>query len=166
MPRLRSGRRILVLMFVLVLAGLATAACGSDDGAGSSTTEIPKVFSTERILSLDDLKAIGFKKSKTYDVEGLTKADAAYYGFWDPDPYKRKEYEVRFYASHQDAVEFGVAFADERVGENAKLKKDTAAWPEGLKEARSCGGEFGGIASHSIQACTNPSTTPTTSTAT
>ena len=78
------------------------------------------------------------QKSKTFDVEGLTAATSAYYGFWGLDPYDRKEFEARFDKSHADAVEFGTAFADERTGPDAIIKSGETSWEEGAKEARSC----------------------------
>ena len=61
-----------------------------------------------------------------------------FYGFWGLDPYDRKEFEARFYLTHSDAVEFGTSFAEERIGQDAKLKIDEATWKQGLKEARAC----------------------------
>ena len=100
-----------------------------------------------------DLQAIGFKKSKEYDVEGLTGADSAYFGFWGLDPYDRKDYELRFFPTHSDAVELGTALADERIGENARLDEDTANWPVGLRDARRC---TGGKAYSGPQNCKTP----------
>ncbi len=127
---------------------LVTLACGTsgDDasvsagaaGASSIFNEAPQIFDNGRILTLEDLAAIGFKKSKTFDVEGLPSATDAYYGFWGLDPYDRKEFEARFYPTHEDAVAFGTAPADERTGRDAILKADQATWDGGLKEARAC----------------------------
>ena len=129
-------------------------ACGSDDAASG---EIPRISDPGVNLSIDDLTAFGFKKSKTYDVEGLIGAESAYYGFWADDPYARKDYEVRFFASHADAVELGTAQADERSGENADLDEETTSWPVGMKDMRQCGGDLGaGPVSHGIQNCKQP----------
>ena len=147
-------KRLLLFTLTVAVGSLIAAACGTDDGPGSSSSGIQQISDISETFTLDDLTAIGFKKSKTYDLEGLTGADAAYFGFWDPDIYDRKDYEVRFYPSHTDAVNVGTALADERLVPE-KLKEDVSSWPQGLKDARQCGGdEASGPASHGIQACT------------
>jgi len=142
---------------VIALAFVAlgtTIACGSDD---SDEAAIPRIYDPGKKLTIEDLQAVGFKKSKTYDVEGLVGADNAYYGFWGPDPYDRKDYEVRFFASHSDAIEQGTAQADERSGEDAILDKELMSWPEGVKDARECKGDKGsGPVSHGVQSCKSP----------
>ena len=149
---MRIRKRLLLATLTIAVAGMIAAACGTDDGAGSSG--IQPISDISQTFTLDDLTAFGFKKSKTYDLEGLTGAVAVYYGFWDTDPYDRKDYEVRFYPSHEDAVNIGTALADERLVP-AKLKDDTSSWPQGLKDARLCGGdEASGPVSHGIQSCT------------
>ena len=114
---------------------VATACVSSPD----STNEIvAKITPSETIFSLESLTDVGFKKGKTFDVEGLTGAITAYLGYWGLDPYDRKDYEARFYPSHADAVEFGTIFADERTGPDAVIKTGETMWEEGAKEARSC----------------------------
>jgi len=121
---------------------------------------IEKITPVDTIFTYDTLTPVGFKKAKKFKVEGLTKANSAYYGFFKEDP--EVDYEVRFYDSHQDAVEFGTSFAEERTGEDAVLKKDKATWKEGVKEARSCAGnphgsnvgaKGGQLVAHDIQSC-------------
>ena len=97
-----------------------------------------RVMQADGFYTLDDFEAAGFKRGKTFDVNGLTAATEAFYGFWGLDPYDRKEYEVRFYGSHEDALVHGLVFAEERIGRDAKLKIDEATWKQGLKEARAC----------------------------
>ena len=152
MFKISIRKRLLLVTLFIVGAGLIAAACGTDDGAGSSG--IQPISAISQTFTLDDLTAFGFKKSKSYDLEVLTGADAAYFGFWGTDPYDRKDFEVRFYPSHADAVNIGTVLADERLMPE-KLKTETSSWPEGLKDARLCSGdEASGPASHGIQACT------------
>ena len=158
-PIVRRG--LFSLLFVAVLVSLAAVACGSDSaGEGEEATTanpdgtsalLTKVLDTGQVFTFDDLLAAGFKKGKTYNVEGLEKATAAYYGFYGLDPYNRQEYEVRFYESHADAVEFGVPMADEVTGEGAMLRDDNVTWHEGLKDRRQCLGL--GTGSHHIHSC-------------
>ena len=126
--------------FFAIAVGLMSTAIGCGTESDSAAADDPQ----SRIVQIDgtydfvDFLAVGFKKGKTFDIEGLTGATDAFYGFWGLDPYDRKEFEVRFYLTHSDAVEFGTFFADERVGQGAKLKIDEATWKQGLKEARAC----------------------------
>jgi len=146
---LSNRRRLPTLLFVVLLVCLAGVACGSEGGAesgvtdtfgGQVDTEFQKVIDSDRIFTVDDLLAAGFKKGKTYNVEGLEKATAVIYGFYGLDPYKRQEYEIRFYESHSDAVQYGMPMADETTGEDAQLKAEDATWDEGLRERRECQG--------------------------
>ena len=115
----------------------------------------------------ENLKALGIKKGKKYKVEGLTKANAAIFAFYKkPGEKEAIEYEIRFYDNHNDAVDAGVPMAKERVGPNAKLKKEYATWDEGLKDARQCGGAGGGMSAggsqaggagdHAVGSCSSP----------
>lgn len=80
---------------------------------------------------------------KGYDVEDLTGANSAYFGFWGLDPYNRQDYELRFFSPHSDAVKLGTALADERIGDSASLDEETTTWPVGIKDARRCTGSKG-----------------------
>ena len=91
---------------------------------------------TDRIFTFDDLGRIGFKKTTEFDVSDLPEAITALFGFWRPDGLGAKEYEIRFYASHQDAVEHGTFYAEDATGLDANLDEETAAWKEGLKKRR------------------------------
>ena len=90
-------------------------------------------YTTENFEALSD-----FKLSKGYDVEGLTGADAAIYGFFGPDPYNRSEFEARLYPDHETALTLGVDFANEATGPYAEITSATQRWDEGLNQRRSC----------------------------
>lgn len=165
MPRLHaaSGRYAVALAILVLASVLLAAACGgggsgAEEGATDEAAfQYQKIAPIERTLSLDDLLATGFKKSKTYNVEELPEAKSAYYGFFGLDPYNRSDYEARFYETHEDAIEHGTWWAEQRVGKDAPLSEDEAPWKEGNKDARSCKGDLAsGPASHGIQACTSP----------
>ena len=111
-------------------------ACGGSDGAAAKGESFQKVTPSEQLFTIDDFRASGFKVAKEYDVEGLTFATGAWFGFWRPAGSDAKEYEIRFYASHEDAVQFGTAFADEATGEDAVLDEDDATWKEGIRDRR------------------------------
>ncbi len=135
-------KRYFLVVSVLVIA--IAAACGTDDG-GSPAAE--SKVTNAGVFTLADLESVGFKKGKTFDVEGLDRADAAYYGFWGHDPYNRQEFEARFYPSHAEAVEFGSQPAQNRVGRDARLTTGVGLWEEGMKEARQCTRAAGGDSS-------------------
>lgn len=136
--RLRGSKIGLIVLTVGFLLAVSVSSCGSDDTDAAAL--IPRISDPGTILELADLQAVGFKKSKQYNVEGLTGASSAYFGFWGLDPYDRKDYEVRFFPSHFDAVELGTALASERIGEDSLLEEDNSNWPVGLKDARRCTG--------------------------
>ena len=155
-------RGFLCLLFFVVLASLVAVACGSENGGEGAPAEssgspdtagplVPKVLDPGQVFTFDDLLAAGFKKGREYNVEGLEAATAAYYGFYGLDPYNRQEYEVRFYESHADAIEFGMPMADEVTGEGAMLRDDNVTWNEGLKDRRQCLGL--GTHSHHVHSC-------------
>ena len=161
MPKLSWSCRVAAMaMAVLVLA--AMSGCGSEGGTESGASaaeeavgsELQKIRPGSQVYAFENLTSFGFKKARTYDVEGLPEAVSAYYGFWGLDPYKRADYEVRFYASHEDAIEYGTAFAEERIGRDAKLTAETATWTEGVKDARECV-NIGGTMSHG-DSCLEP----------
>jgi hypothetical protein len=114
-------------------------ACGNSGGNQTELTVndgIENIIPSETILTQDNLKDAGFKIAKKYNVEGLTAANAAVFGFWRPDGSDAKEYEIRFYPSHEIAVQTGTYFADEVTGDNAILDKDESVWKEGIKDRR------------------------------
>ena len=82
------------------------------------------------------LDEIGFKKSRSYDLEGLPGASDAIFGFWRIASGDPIDYEVRFYSNHADAVELGTALAEEGSGPDAVLDDDDATYKEGVKDRR------------------------------
>jgi len=154
--------KIIKFIFISVFTFLIIS-CGDS----SSEVEFVQIFSDSNIHSEEDLKNLGIKKGKKYKVEGLNKANAAIFAFYKkPGEKEAIEYEIRFYDNHNDAVDAGVPMAKERVGPNAKLKKEYATWDEGLKDARQCGGAGGGMSAggsqaggagdHAVGSCSSP----------
>ena len=119
----------------LLLALVAPAACGGEADAETPTEpSVQQPAVSDRVYTIEDLFAVGFKKNKQYDVEGLPAGVDAWSGFWGLDPFDRSDYEVRFYASHEDAVEYGTPLAEEVAGEDAALHKDNPTWKAGAKD--------------------------------
>ena len=102
------------------------------------------VSSSDKIFTFQDLEKIGFKKNKEYNVSELEGATGAWFGFWGEDEYSRKDYEIRFYSSHQDAVSLGETLAKEVTGKDAVIAKSEATWKEGVKDRRTIGGPGSG----------------------
>ena len=147
----------------LSLISILLISCG--DSSVENTFE--QIFSDGNIQNEEDLKLLGIKKGKKYKVEGLNKANAAIFAFYrKPGEKEAIEYEIRFYNNHEDAVNEGIPMAKERVGPEAKLKKEYATWDEGLKDARQCGGAGGGMSAggsqaggagdHAVGSCSSP----------
>ena len=131
---------LLFLSASVLIALLALAACGSETGSESSapgpSETFQKVTPSDRVFTIDDFSRIGFRQSLEFNVEGLTAAVAAHFGFWRPEGLDAKEFEIRFYPAHEDAVEYGTPFAEEATGPDAKLDEETATWKEGLRKRR------------------------------
>ena len=129
---------IIPLIFILIII----SGCSESD---ENANKIDKITDTEKIFTIDDLTKTGFKKNKTYKTDDLPGANSAYYGFTSKKDSNGKrvsvDYEVRFFDSHEDAKNIGVSLVEERVGKDAKLTKNDATWKEGVKEARTCGGD-------------------------
>ena len=71
---------------------------------------------TNRIFTYEDLKSIGYKKNRTYDVSELQGATGAWYGFWGEERSSNKDYEIRLYPTHEDAISLGESLAQEVTG--------------------------------------------------
>ena len=118
---------------------IALVSCGvADDvpAAEGQEESIENVIPSDQLFTVDDFSAVGFKVAKQYNVDGLTAATGAWFGFWRPEGSDAKEYELRFYASHEDAIQYGTSFADEATGDAAVLERDEATWKEGIKDRR------------------------------
>lgn len=121
-----------------ILALALLTACGSDDGGSSEAAPVgfQQVTDIETVFTPDDLKSVGFKQSRSYDVETLPGASAAIFGFWRIAAGDPIDYELRFYDSHSAAVEHGTALADEGSGADAIITEDEATYKEGVKDRR------------------------------
>lgn len=131
--QMTSRRRSLpILVSGLVLLLMTAGACG-----GTSEDDLfPQISDPGQTITVEMLQSTPFKQSKEYALEGLPGATYVGYGFLrvgGGDPYG---YEVRFYESHQQAVELGTALAIEGSGKNAILDADEANYKEGVTNRR------------------------------
>jgi len=120
---------ISILVFLIACSGL-----------GKSQSSLAIVTPSDRIYTFEDLKSVGFKKNREYDVSELTGAKEAWFGFWGIKKSESKDYEARFYSSHEDAINLGENLAKEASGNDAIIAKDDATWKEGSKDRRQVGG--------------------------
>ena len=120
-------------LFLLLV--LFTLSC--NQGEEVQKVQFEKIVNENIVFSIDDFKKIGFKINKQYDVTDLDSAEGAWYGFWKNTLNKPIDYEVRFYPSQQLAIEKGVSYVEEVIGEDAVLKKSSSLWKEGIQDRRS-----------------------------
>jgi hypothetical protein len=129
--------RLPLIFLITILSLLITlVGCGADTSDNSDEADLVKVTDFERLLTVDDIKNVGWKLGKTYDIEGLDGAEEAYVGFWTPPGLGSLNYEIRIYPSHQIAVEKGTPFAEDASGEDASLNSEDAMWDEGVRDRR------------------------------
>ena len=115
------------------------AACGGSSSGDSDTPDVEyqRVITTDKTFTIADVKALGYKAAKSYDVTELPDASGAYYGFWTPtEKTSPVDFEVRVYPTHDIAVTSGTALADEGSGDDAVLNSSKATWDEGLLDRR------------------------------
>ena len=81
---------------ILIIATifLVLVSCSSEK---SKDTSLEIVSDTGKTFTFDDLKSIGYKKNRTYDISELKGATGAWYGFWRETRSTSKDYEVRIY---------------------------------------------------------------------
>ncbi len=139
MPRFTKS--LPALYAVSLTVGLATllvavmsVACGSDTG-GATAEEMgdPRIRSIVATYSIDNLKTVGVKTNKEYDVEELPGADAAWRIIFN-----QLDYEVRFYPDHQTLLDEGIPYAEHVTGDDAVVIGDDVIWEEGAKDRRRC----------------------------
>lgn len=127
-------KTILITFSLILITGCSS---GNDD----APVGVGKIVTSDVIYSLDDFTGspVKFKKSKEYSVEQLTYAKQVFFGFRKFE--EPVDYEIRFFDSHDDALN-GETLVRERAGteEEIKLKKDEAVFTEGLKDVRECVG--------------------------
>ena len=70
----------------------------------------PLVFHADQTFTTDSFIAAGWKKSKEYDTATVPESTEIWYGFFD-----QKDIEIRFYQSHESALEHGVPLAQESL---------------------------------------------------
>ena len=133
-------KRILLATFTLTLGILI--ACGGQN----STSEDPsaKEGGTSSILlsdsnfTPDSFVQAGWKKSKQYDTATVPESTEIWYGFFN-----QKDIEIRFYETHEAAIELGIPAATSSIEGAVKRSK-------GGKLLDFSGGSFTGYADYLV----------------
>jgi hypothetical protein len=132
----------LTSLVILTLVSLAIVACGSEDAASDGSSDVaegaPAIFLADQTFTTDSFAAAGWKKSKEYDTATVPESNEIWYGFFN-----QKDIEIRFYSSHQDAIEFGVLAAEGSIEGAVKRSK-------GGRLLDFSGGSFTGYADYLI----------------
>ena len=99
-----SKHIIKVIIWAMLIFAIAT--CGSEgSSSGESSDEssaTDAIVLTDQFFSTDSFIAAGWKKSKEYDTATVPESTEIWYGF-----FQQKDIEIRFYASHEAAIEHG-----------------------------------------------------------
>ena len=126
-----SKLRLLKLVSLLIIA-IASACTDTDTESAEIPVEAPtdaftspSIFHAGRTFTIDSFMAAGWKKSKEYDTATVPESTEIWYGFFN-----QKDIEIRFYQSHESAMQHGVPLALE------SLKKDPGARIGGVNTVR------------------------------
>ena len=109
-PLARIKMLLLALALVLTLAAIG---CGSSEAATTSDVGVADeegvrlITNPEAVYTIDDLVAVGFKKSRQFGPETVPGSLDIWYGF-----FSQRDIEVRFYESHAAALDMGVEPAE------------------------------------------------------
>ena len=114
---------------------LVFIACGSEETIGD---EAASILLSDRDFTPDSFVTAGWKKSKQYDTATVPESSEIWYGFFN-----QKDIEIRFYETHEAAVEFGVHAATSSIEGAVKRSK-------GGKLLDFSGGSFTGYADYLV----------------
>ena len=125
-------RTLIVSISLLFLVG----ACGGESSSDSENTSLEKISNESGIYAIENFINSGFKVNKEYDVSELEDSIGVWFGFWKNNLNKSLDYEIRIYSSQQLALDKGVKYVEEVIGEDAILRKSLSSWKEGIQDRR------------------------------
>ena len=125
-------RTLIISISLLFIIG----ACGGESSLDSENTSLEKITNEREIYAIEDFINTGFKVNKEYDVSELEDSIGVWFGFWKNNLNKSLDYEIRIYPSQQLALDKGVKYVEEVIGEEAILKKSLTSWKEGIQDRR------------------------------
>ena len=124
------------LIFLSVILLSLIGACGVDSSSDSDQTSLEKISNESGIYTIEDFINTGFKVNKEYDVSELEDSKGVWFGFWKNNMKKSLDYEIRIYSSQQLALDKGVKYVEEVIGDDAVLRKSLSSWKEGIQDRR------------------------------
>ena len=128
----------------LVLVVVAPACTDSDDNSVGDAVDAPtssSIFHADKTFTTDSFMAAGWKKSKEYETATVPESTEIWYGFFN-----QKDIEIRFYQSHESALEHGVPLAEE------SLQMDAGARIGGVNTVRT-GYSAYAVAGNAVMLC-------------
>ena len=134
-------KRILLATFTLTLGVLIACGCQnstSEDPSAKEGVGTSSILLSDRNFTPDAFVKAGWKKSKQYDTTTVPESTEIWYGFFN-----QKDIEIRFYETHEAAVELGIPAATSSIEGAVKRSK-------GGKLLDFSGGSFTGYADYLI----------------
>ena len=125
----------LTFLTTFMFTMLVFIACGFEETISDETASI---LLSDRDFTPDSFVTAGWKKSKQYDTATVPESSEIWYGFFN-----QKDIEIRFYETHEAAVEFGVPAATSSIEGAVKRSK-------GGKLLDFSGGSFTGYADYLV----------------
>ena len=122
-----NKRSLLCFIFLFIL-------CGCDNTKDEEVL-LEQVSNPNSVLSIEDFTNSGFKIVENYDVSELENSTDAYFGWMKDKINNPRDYELRFYDSHNSALE-SKNIIEEVIGENAVLASREVSWKEGNSDRR------------------------------
>ena len=137
-------RLLALISLVLVVVASACRDGDSDDISVEDAADAPtssSIFHADKTFTTDSFMAAGWKKSKEYDTATVPESTEIWYGFFN-----QKDIEIRFYQSHESALEHGVPLAEE------SLQMDAGARIGGVNTVRT-GYSAYAVAGNAVMLC-------------
>ena len=134
-------KRILLATFTLTLGVLIACGCQnstSEDPSAKEGVGTSSILLSDRNFTPDAFVKAGWKKSKQYDTTTVPESTEIWYGFFN-----QKDIEIRFYETHEAAVEVGIPAATSSIEGAVKRSK-------GGKLLDFSGGSFTGYADYLV----------------
>ena len=132
-------KRILLATFTLTLGVLIACGCQnstSEDPSAKEGVGTSSILLSDRNFTPDAFVKAGWNKSKQYDTATVPESTEIWYGFFN-----QKDIEIRFYETHEAAVELGIPAATSSIEGAVKRSK-------GGKLLDFSGGSFTGYADY------------------
>ena len=139
--------KLRLLTFFSLVVVVVASACTDVESADNSVEDavdaptLSPIFHADKTFTTDSFMAAGWKKSKEYDTATVPESTEIWYGFFN-----QKDIEIRFYQSHESALEHGVPLAQE------SLQMDAGARIGGVNTVRT-GYSAYAVAGNAVMLC-------------